>query len=263
MAMPSSRPTHRRARLTFLDEVDHQPSGQTWAPATIREGDVIVMPITFPDGTTAEAVYPSDLGLDGFNVYPDAYANLEAGSGACGWPVHASRSDPREDWARGAGPLDSHTRIDGTVVELWQGKPWTRPHNILVTRFGRWNVIVLCRAQAMIPEVVLWAEHLGAHTSRDGLLVLEDSLPLEAHPGDTGATIRLSGPNVVVDLEVSPDDCRNGGATDLGSADGVVEWCVDGNVHVYANAFEPRQHAFLERLTADLTVRNVRPPAGG
>ena len=113
----------------------------------------------------------------------------------------------------------------------------------------------------MTAETTRWAEHLYASGSTEGLLVMEDSPPLDAHPGDTGATIRFSGRDVVVDLEISPDDCRGGGATDLGAGDGVVEWCAEGDVHVYANAFDARQYDFLERLTSGLDIRNYRPVA--
>ena len=256
--LPSTPVSKEPSHTTFLDDVDHLRPNEFWAPAVKREGEHVVMPVTFPDGATAEVVYPAELALEKLNVYPDSYANLEGSSGTCGWPVHAARFDPRDNWARGDAPLDRYERKDGRIVELWRGQSWARPHNILITRIGPWNVLVLCRSMAMTPETELWAEHLSAHETKDGLLILEDSPPLDAHPGDTGATIRFSGQDVVVDLEISPDDCRSGGATDLGAGDGVVEWCAEGDVHVYANAFEARQNEFLERLTSGLEIRDYR-----
>ena len=41
---------------------------EPWAPPTYREGDHAVMPVTFPDGTTAELVYEAELKLEELSV---------------------------------------------------------------------------------------------------------------------------------------------------------------------------------------------------
>lgn len=61
-----------------------------------------------PDGATAELVYPADLALEEPNFYPDTYGVLDGKSSSCGWPVHASRHDPRGGWVRGDEPLDRY-----------------------------------------------------------------------------------------------------------------------------------------------------------
>ena len=46
-------------------------SGQTrFTPMTYQEGNSVAMPVTFPDGTTAELVYAPELDLAAFRVQP-------------------------------------------------------------------------------------------------------------------------------------------------------------------------------------------------
>lgn len=107
--------------------------GDRWAPPTYREGDRVVMPVTFPDGTTAELVYPPELGLEELSVYPDTFA--DGGRSGCGWSVSATRYDPLVGWVRGDAPLAEHVRRDGTTVALWEGTHDHEPYNFLVYRF--------------------------------------------------------------------------------------------------------------------------------
>src|SRR5688500_14248585 len=39
-----------------------------WAPPVYRDRELSVMPVTFPDGTTAEITYPHELALDDMGV---------------------------------------------------------------------------------------------------------------------------------------------------------------------------------------------------
>jgi hypothetical protein len=41
-----------------------------FVPPTYREGNSVVLPVTFPDGSAAELVYPSDLDLASMGVRP-------------------------------------------------------------------------------------------------------------------------------------------------------------------------------------------------
>src|SRR4029453_16161927 len=47
------------------------PSPAGFVPRTTREGNRTVLPVTFPDGSTSELVYPTALGLAGMGVQPD------------------------------------------------------------------------------------------------------------------------------------------------------------------------------------------------
>ena len=53
---------------TGVDAAAEGDSG--FVPSTHVEGGSVVMPITFPDGTTAELVYPPELDLSGMRVQP-------------------------------------------------------------------------------------------------------------------------------------------------------------------------------------------------
>jgi len=116
--------------------------GERWAPPTYQEGDRTVMPVTFPDGTTAELVYPPELGLEDLSVYPYTFA--EGGPSECGWSVSATRYDPLVEWVKGDAPLTRYLRQDGTAVALWEGTRDHAPYHFLVYRFGPWSVLVPC-----------------------------------------------------------------------------------------------------------------------
>jgi len=256
---PSTPVTEELSHTTFLDEVDHLPPGQRWAPDVTQEGNRVVMPITFPDGATAELVYPTELRLEGLNVYPDTYGVLDENSSSCGWPVHASRHDPRGGWLRGNQPIGG---LEGRIgyVELWEGTQSNEPYNFLIGRSGSWNIIVPCRSAALAGDTASWAELISAAESRDGLLVFEDAPRLDMHLPEEGATIRFSGDDVIVDVSSGSARC-DAGHPDMGARDGVVQWCVEpsGGVYVYANAFEPRREDFLQGLASGLEIRNYRP----
>lgn len=245
------------------------PSGEAWAPAVRPEGDRLVMPVTFPEGTTAELVYPPELALHRLNVSPDTYA--DGGPRACGWGVHATRHDPAAGWIRGSAPLFEHTRADGGVVALWDGGPAHEPHDFLVYRFGAWSILVPCRFGGPGDEEALasWAEHLHGRQTPEGLLVLWSDPPLVVNPwrDQHGPTIRMSNREVVLDLRPGSEQCDPGsgwgGDTDPG--DGVVQWCVqpEGAVYLYANGFTPEARRMLGLLVEGLEVRDVRPSEAG
>lgn len=206
-------------------------------------------------------MYPADLELERLNAYPDTYAVLDSTASSCGWPVHASLSDPRDGWVRGDGPLDRYETVTGRTVELWAGARGHQPYNYLIMRAGSWKVIVPCQGVTSFTGVTAtWAQHLAGFESEDGLLVLEDAPPLDMHIPDEGATVRFSGDDVVADISSGRAGCDQG-ASDLGADDGVVQWCLypQGGVYVYANAFGPGGEPFLQRLVDGLEIRNYRP----
>jgi hypothetical protein len=237
--------------------------GETWSPPTHREGARTVMPVTFPDGTRAELVYPPELGLEQLSVYPDTYA--DGGPRVCGSSVSATRYDPHgnDSWFVGDGPLWQHTRADGLTVQLWKG---TRDHggSFLVYRFGPWTVLVPCSDAAAPDDLRIWAESVHGQETPEGLLRLEGTPPLEVNPWrDHPPVIRFSDRQVVFELGSDAEECDlSDGGGDRGAGDGVVQYCLqpEGRIWLYANGFSAAGERFLETLVEGLEVRNVRPP---
>jgi hypothetical protein len=235
-----------------------------WAPPTHREDGRTVMPVTFPDGSRAEVVYPPELALQDLSVYPDTFA--DGGPRACGASVSATRYDPHGEgaWFIGDEPLWEHERPDGLMVQQWRG---TSDHggSFLVYRFGSWTVLVPCLDSAEPEDLRLWAESLHGDETPEGLLVLESTPPLVVNPWrDHPPVIRFSDRQVI--FELSPDsaqcDQSSAGGGDTTAGDGVVQYCIQpqGGVYLYANGFSSEGRRFLEALVEDLEVRRVRPP---
>ena len=241
------------------------PPDERWAPPTHREGDALVMPVTFPDGTSAELVYPQELRLEDMSVYPDTFAEI-GGPSECGSPVYATRHDPHGTWITGDASLAEHVRPDGVRVGLWEGTRANRPYDFLIFRFGAWTVMIPCRGSIGDAELAIWAENLHGHQSPEGLLVLEGTAPLVVNPwrDQNGPTLRMSDEDIIVDIQPGSELCEQssgrGGDTDPG--DGVVQWCIqpEGSVYVYANGFTPAGEDFLQQLVDGLQVRRVQWP---
>lgn len=236
---------------------------ERWSPPTSADGDRVVMPVTFPDGTTAELVYPEPLELERLSVYPDTYA--EGGPRECGVSVHATRYDPRLGWVTGDRPIAQHERDDGTVVEVREGTRDHAPYDFLVYRFGSWSVLVPCRWRADdidAASLAAWADNLHGEESADGLLVLSGTDPIRMHPYQdrSGPTVRLSSEDAVIDLTVGPEACGWDVDDREVTGDGTVQWCIqpEGGIWLYATAFAADGRTLLEDVVAGLQIRNVR-----
>jgi len=78
-------------------------------PPTHPEGDRIVVPLTFPDGTTAEILFGPEvdaatLGIAGSHVRAGWDAPRES-AGGCGWELVASYGDSLGSFYRGNSPI--------------------------------------------------------------------------------------------------------------------------------------------------------------
>jgi hypothetical protein len=244
------------ASPSYLDPNDR------WAPPVHRAGDLVVMPITFPDGTTAELRYPPELSFEEqVSVYPDTFA--AGGPHTCGESVHATRHDPTDGWVVGSEPLARFTRSDGSIAELWDGGKSSEPHDYLLLPFDPWTVLVSCRWHGDWDreEVSVWSENLHAHESPDGMLVLTGTPPLEVHPYEGSPTVRFSNKDLVLDLRVDSEACRTR-SDDRGLGDDTVQWCIQptGGIWLYATMFTPKAERLLQGVVDGLHVVNVRSP---
>jgi hypothetical protein len=149
-----------------------------FVPPTRREGNAVVMPVVFPDGTTAELRYPPKLDLARLGVRartsgvlgddPDTGRGLEVVYGDA------------DGLTAGKAPVACYRGTDGGQVELWQ-TPDPDLRFWLLFRFGDWTVAAwdgnagrLLRHQ----DRARWARSLVGRRSGQGWLVLRGKRPL-------------------------------------------------------------------------------------
>jgi hypothetical protein len=229
--------------------------GPPFVPETYRESGLVVMPITFPDGSRAELAYPPQLNLHGLNVTPDGY--LQLGQSGCGRSFIAARSDLRGEIWRGK-PAATYPGSGGGLVGLWSPAKGAEPYHWLAYRFGEWNLFVPCDDSAEQNDErriqSRWARSLAGKELPSGFLVLDPQPPLRFGRGEQ--TIRLSSRHLVIDIELGrfkPFFDRHVGT------DGLAEWVTGGGrIHIYALSFSERKKEFIRDVAASLRVRNVR-----
>lgn len=158
-------------------------------PQTYVEGDLIVMPVAFPDGTTAELLYPPSLGLAAMRIqfYESAAGPAEVGRD---FPIFYGRVS---DVIGGFGQtelLGEYPDGRGGTVGFWR----TPDVDYLAFQFGSWTVLVYdyqdSAARMSEEQRSLWATHLRGHETSDGWMILEANPPLRLTPAGEHA-----GPN--------------------------------------------------------------------
>jgi hypothetical protein len=230
------------------------PTPERFVPPTYPDGDRVVMPVTFPDGTSAELVYPPELDLASLSVNPNTQGDL--GRGSCGWDLYIS-TDREAAGVSGSEPVAVFPGAAGDV-ELWSGD---KAHGgyWLIFRFGRWYVAVPCRHGPSDGTLETWAATLSGHETAEGYLVLTSKPPLELHPfRDVGGpALLISGRDVIIELVAGSTNTSD----DRDPSDGVVQWRFDeGHIRLYANAFSKKIEDTLQLLVDELRIRNVEPP---
>jgi hypothetical protein len=171
-------------------------------PTTYAEGDRIVMPVTFTDGTTAEITYSAELGLAEREPF------VSAGWGRLDSPSTIGRDfvvyRVGEGWSTQfahAEPIATYEGFAGATVPFHRGDAvGDREADYLVFRFGGWEVAVydyaadgeLAAARMTEDERATFARSLVGRTTADGFLVLDSRPPLRlAHSGDDGPSVGL------------------------------------------------------------------------
>jgi hypothetical protein len=208
------------------------PDGR-FVPPTYRDGDRVVMPLTFPDGTRMEVAYPPELALAELGLVPYGSATLRGDS------PHPDRGDDvGRDFLVRYGTLDPRPRS-------------------LVFAFGRWRLEVYDYAAgdpaAMTDEERRsFQRSLSGHETDDGFLVLEASPPLRlAAAGEhAGPQLELGPPSAPPWLTLSLHPC---GPRAESTSPGFASWCLSEDVVVHATG----DRRFVAAATA-LELR--RPP---
>lgn len=236
-------------------------------PPTRQEGGVTVLPLVFPDGTTAELRYPPGLDLAGLGVWPRTSGALEddPGTGRDLLIVHGDAAG----LTAGTAPVACYQGVDRSQVELWRSQdPGVRFR--LVFRFGAWTVALWDgNAGRLLDHLdrAGWARSLVGRETGKGWLLLRGRRPLRLgaeYTGDVQLQLGDLNPRAVLFWPVRCRPPRRPGTTTIGGhAVGVDvgrEWfasyCLPKapmSVHVHDS-----DGAFGRAVVEGLQVRAVR-----
>jgi hypothetical protein len=165
-----------------------------FVPEARREGDRRVLAVTFPDGSTAELVYPADLDLAGMGVQPDV-SILDSRNPAERSPlVFLHRGTPGPDLLQGAQPVQRPATRTGPPVEIWQARPESAvaPNQAfwVLYKVGAWTVLA---SASDLPMATDMARHLNGRETNDGSVVMTASAPLAlSHEFGEGGGVQLA-----------------------------------------------------------------------
>jgi len=237
---------------------------RAFVPPTRAEGEVVVLPVVFPDGTTAELVYPPEMDVAGLGVRP-YWA-------ACGRDLGFYYHDPYGTLYEGE-PVQSWTRPDGQTVSVWNAVDKEQgvdgvPIVYLIFHFGEWTVRLFDyggSAAMSDDERRACAMGLSGSTTEDGWIIMSGSQGTRV--GGDEPELEFGGlgqKEPFVLFFPGPCEPESDASEDLPTIDGVpvsrahgfASWCHPGEmmrIHVYFSG-EP---TFVEHLVRELEVRDV------
>jgi hypothetical protein len=246
-----------------------------FVPATYREGNRVVLPITFPDGTSAELVYPPEFDVASLGVLPYGSGTLHGKSPTRG------RSDfvARDFWIRygdlehiltrrnDSRPPKLLAQYDGSgqSVGLWDLRSDKLVQHHLGFQFGRWVVLVYDYpgGGAMTDdERAAWAASFSGRETADGFLLLEASSPLRlARAGDhAGPGLSFWEDEPERGFSLYPGKCSphrdqdqrvHGKLVEWGA--GHADWCLSDSMRIHVSG----NREFTGALIRALEVRQV------
>jgi hypothetical protein len=242
-----------------------------FVPRTYREGDSVVMPVTFPDGTTAELVYPPKLDLSGMRVQP--YSSGYGPGFGRDFLVYDEPIGEVIGRYEGAEQLAEYDDGHGGSVGFWRLPP---DGLYLAFPFGSWTVLVYdyaeAEAQMSDQDRALWATNFHGQDAEDGFLLLEADPPLTLAEAGEHAGPELEFWSRAGDLKgilLFPGECTpyhegEGGFDDIEMVNGLAvsrddefaNWCVPDasmTVHVYQRPGD----TFIDDVLHGLEVRKV------
>lgn len=257
--MPTAGPTGASPSPQTSPAPSLPPTPPSWfIPSTYREGDKVVMPITFPDGTRMELLYPPPLNLAELGINPNTYGAMQ-GSG-CGGNLLIRSFDAKGEVFEGEQPIAVFETPAGGRAELWPGKEsW--PGDWLVFQFGHWQVLVSCPVprERALEGAEQWASALEGEETADGFLILTARDPLTvAEGGDrSGPELFIEGATGHTLLVLAPaTHCVD---SEPERVEGLVEWCIDGkSTALVVSAYAPGDDMdFIESVIDGLEVRSA------
>lgn len=229
-----------------------EESGPLFRPATYREGDRTVMPVTFLDGTSAELVYEPELALEDTLVVP-------------GWAGGTTPGEVSRDFLIRYGTLTDLASFLTELVstELVRSDAIVCVYRVtglsdyLMFQFEDW-VVGIHSADAMSPDVrATWARDLSLRVAPDGFPVLGSSGGTHFWEHGPGLGFQQGGPGIQVIL----DGCALDEDTyESGELAGYGRRCIAGTgVEISVNNFAG---ATVDEVLEGLTIREIRhgPP---
>jgi hypothetical protein len=265
-AAPREGGTPPAPSSTAVDAAADGDSG--FMPSTYVEDDSVVMPIMFPDGTTAELVYPPELDLSTMRVQP--YSSGYGPGFARDFLVYDKPMGDVIGSYEDAELLAEYDDGQGGTVGFWRLPP---DGLYLSFQFGSWTVLVYDYAeegpQMSDEDRALWATNFRGREAEDGFLLLQAEPPLRLarageHAGPELGLWSRDGDFRAVSLyagECTPygDEMVNGLTVDRESDD-FAAWCLpDAPMTVHVTQ-EPGD-TFIDDVLRGLEVRNVTAPA--
>jgi hypothetical protein len=151
-----------------------------FVPAARQAEGRTVLPVTFPDGSAAELIYPADLELADMGLQPDV-AILDRRDPAPRAPlVFLHRGEPGPDVLEGSQPVERTTTPTGSPVEIWRSRPQSTvvPDQLhwVIYKLRDWTVLAPASDVAKAQEV---AGRLDGRQTGDGSVVMKAEAPLE------------------------------------------------------------------------------------
>lgn len=185
---PTSTPTRRLTRTERLEramkrcrEERRSYAGDQFIPPVSRNGGDVVLPVVFPDGATAELVYPPKLNVHRLGIQPAVSLALRARGKYYEEFLMISKTDI-DEVAKTDEILETYEGPLGTV-RVYRPKSRREFGNPLLIhhRVGSWNISVGDgNAGSLMGKRNrrLWAESLDGYETKNGFIVFEPHPPL-------------------------------------------------------------------------------------
>jgi hypothetical protein len=191
-----------------------------FVPATRSEGDRVVLPVEFTDGTRAELVYPRRLRLAELGVVPYSSGTLQGESPAPGRADQVGRDfsiryGDVDDFTGAWQQLGNYTGADGRQVGFWDSGPG-ESSNYLGFQFGSWAVFVYDyppefdggAASMTDAERASWARSFWGRETAAGFLRLDGVGPLRLAVAGEHAGPQLAFGGMAGPLTLTSGRCR-------------------------------------------------------
>jgi hypothetical protein len=250
------------------------PSRRTvFVPPVRRERGRLVMPLAFPDGSTAELIYPPKLDLAAMGIQPDV-SFLRRDRPATRFPLVFWFGQPGAELVEGDQPLERYPTSSGDQAELWRAgaasSTQPRVRHWLVFRLASWTVLAPAATPATAAELV---RALNARETGDGYVRLEARHPLalSREPGEGGGpqlaigdgdprpeAVKVGTPFRLIILSLSRN-CRPEGISPSGQYASTCLGTTGSGVALFAGIDGDR--SFVKDVFAGLEARNIQVPS--